>query len=114
MHPFLQGLKAPLHISHRGGAGLYPENTMLAFEQAVRVHRTDMLELELIGALQFVDYVNFQVDFVMGCHAQLCLMLRINSISSCTRVLGLSVPLRSHSRKARSALLIANSSWPIN
>jgi glycerophosphoryl diester phosphodiesterase len=46
-HPFLQGLKAPLHICHRGGAGLYPENTMFAFEQAVHVHRTDMLELDV-------------------------------------------------------------------
>lgn len=47
IHPFLQGLKAPLHISHRGGAALYPENTLFAFEQAVRVHRTDMLELDV-------------------------------------------------------------------
>jgi len=46
-HAFLQGLKAPLHICHRGGAGLYPENTMFAFEQAVQVHRTDMLELDV-------------------------------------------------------------------
>ncbi|MFT3708146.1 MAG: glycerophosphodiester phosphodiesterase family protein [Archangium sp.] len=47
MHPFLRGLKAPLHISHRGGAGLYAENTMHAFRQAVDVHRTDMLELDI-------------------------------------------------------------------
>ncbi|MFZ5444313.1 MAG: glycerophosphodiester phosphodiesterase [Myxococcota bacterium] len=46
-HVYLQGLRAPLHISHRGGAALYPENTMFAFEQAVRVHRTDMLELDV-------------------------------------------------------------------
>lgn len=46
-HPFLQGLKAPLHICHRGGAGLYPENTLFAFEQAVKMHRTDMLELDV-------------------------------------------------------------------
>jgi glycerophosphoryl diester phosphodiesterase len=47
VHPFLRGLKAPLHISHRGGARLYAENTMYAFRQAVEVHRTDMLELDL-------------------------------------------------------------------
>jgi glycerophosphoryl diester phosphodiesterase len=47
MHAFLRGLKAPLHISHRGGAGLYAENTMYAFRQAVDVHRTDMLELDV-------------------------------------------------------------------
>lgn len=47
MHPFFTGLTAPLHISHRGGAKRYPENTLYAFEQAVRVHRTDMLELDV-------------------------------------------------------------------
>ncbi|MEW5740491.1 MAG: glycerophosphodiester phosphodiesterase [Myxococcota bacterium] len=46
-HPFLSGLKAPLHISHRGGAKRYPENTLYAFERAVKVHRTDMLELDV-------------------------------------------------------------------
>lgn len=46
-HAFLQGLRAPLHISHRGGAKRYPENTLYAFERAVRVHRTDMLELDV-------------------------------------------------------------------
>lgn len=46
-HPFLQGLKAPLHIAHRGGAKRYPENTLYAFERAVRVHHTDMLELDV-------------------------------------------------------------------
>jgi len=47
MHAFFRGLKAPLHISHRGGAKLYPENTLYAFERAVSLHRTDMLELDL-------------------------------------------------------------------
>lgn len=46
-HPYLQGLEAPLHISHRGGAKRYPENTLYAFERAVQVHRTDMLELDV-------------------------------------------------------------------
>ena len=46
-HPFLQGLKAPLHISHRGGAALQPENTLRAFEAAVRQWKTDVLELDL-------------------------------------------------------------------
>lgn len=46
-HPFLRGLRAPLHISHRGGAALRPENTLLAFEAAVRLWRTDMLELDV-------------------------------------------------------------------
>lgn len=47
MHPFFSGLAAPLHISHRGGAKRYPENTLYAFERAVRVHGTDMLELDV-------------------------------------------------------------------
>lgn len=37
----------PLHIAHRGGAGLYPENTMAAFEAAVNHHRTDALEIDV-------------------------------------------------------------------
>ncbi len=49
-HPFFRGLRAPLHISHRGGAKLYPENTLLAFERAVRVHGTDVLELDVHAA----------------------------------------------------------------
>jgi glycerophosphoryl diester phosphodiesterase len=47
MHPFLRGLNRPLHASHRGGARLYPENTLLAFEAAVSQHRTQLLELDL-------------------------------------------------------------------
>ncbi len=46
-HPFFHHLKAPLHISHRGGAALMPENTLPAFEAAARLWRTDMLELDI-------------------------------------------------------------------
>lgn len=46
-HPFFQGVKAPMHISHRGGAALMPENTLVAFENAVRLYRTDMLEIDV-------------------------------------------------------------------
>jgi glycerophosphoryl diester phosphodiesterase len=46
-HPFLDGLEAPLHISHRGGAALYPENTLYAFERALKLHRSDLLELDV-------------------------------------------------------------------
>ena len=46
-HPFFNGVRAPLHISHRGGAALMPENTLPAFEAAVRLWRTDMLEIDI-------------------------------------------------------------------
>ena len=46
-HPFFNGLRAPMHISHRGGAALMPENTLPAFEAAVRLWRTDMLEIDI-------------------------------------------------------------------
>jgi glycerophosphoryl diester phosphodiesterase len=48
MHPrFLQGLKPTLHISHRGGALVAPENTLPAFRMAVERYRTQMLELDV-------------------------------------------------------------------
>lgn len=47
MKPFLDGLRPTLHISHRGGAALMPENTLEAFRRAVEEFRTDMLELDV-------------------------------------------------------------------
>ncbi|WP_414654230.1 glycerophosphodiester phosphodiesterase, partial [Hyalangium sp.] len=47
IHPFLQGLRPTLHISHRGGALLAPENTLHAFRMAVERYRTQMLELDV-------------------------------------------------------------------
>lgn len=44
---FLQGLRPTLHISHRGGALLAPENTLPAFLMAVEHYRTHMLELDV-------------------------------------------------------------------
>lgn len=49
-HPlprFLEGLKPTLHIAHRGGALLAPENTLAAFRMAVERYRTQMLELDV-------------------------------------------------------------------
>ncbi|HVE85053.1 MAG TPA: glycerophosphodiester phosphodiesterase [Myxococcales bacterium] len=45
--PFLLGLKPTLHISHRGGAALAPENTLEAFRGAMERYQTDMLELDV-------------------------------------------------------------------
>lgn len=46
-HPFFAGLAAPLHISHRGGARVFPENTLFAFQQAQRRYGTQVIELDL-------------------------------------------------------------------
>jgi glycerophosphoryl diester phosphodiesterase len=46
-HPFLDGLRPTLHIAHRGGALLAPENTLFAFRAAVEQWRTNMLELDV-------------------------------------------------------------------
>lgn len=39
-------MKKPLHVAHRGGAGLWPENTMVAFERAIAAG-TDGIELDV-------------------------------------------------------------------
>ena len=46
-HAFLRGLRPTLHISHRGGSALAPENTMVAFRDAVDRWKTDVLELDV-------------------------------------------------------------------
>ena len=43
--PYLSG--ATLLIAHRGGSALAPENTLLAFRQAVEWWRADVLELDV-------------------------------------------------------------------
>jgi len=43
---FMQENKRPLVIAHRGGAGLYPENTLYAFEQSWK-SGVDVLELDV-------------------------------------------------------------------
>jgi glycerophosphoryl diester phosphodiesterase len=46
-HPFFDGLAPTLHIAHRGGAALAPENTLAAFAPAVARYGTDMIELDV-------------------------------------------------------------------
>jgi glycerophosphoryl diester phosphodiesterase len=46
-HRFFHGLRPTLHISHRGGSGVAPENTLVAFRQAVERYRTQVLELDV-------------------------------------------------------------------
>ena len=44
-HRYLAG--APLLIAHRGGGALAPENTLAAFDRALRWWRADLLELDV-------------------------------------------------------------------
>ena len=46
--PFFEAMAPPVHLSHRGGAGIYPESTLYAFQQAVDVDQTDVLEIDLV------------------------------------------------------------------
>ena len=48
-HPYLAG--SPLLIAHRGGAGLAPENTLSAFQNAVHEWGADMLEMDVRSTL---------------------------------------------------------------
>ena len=45
---FQQKKVRPLVIAHRGGAGLYPENTLFAFEQSLKLG-ADVIELDVRG-----------------------------------------------------------------
>jgi len=45
-HKFFAQTKRPLAIAHRGGAGLWPENTMYAFERAAALG-VDVLEIDV-------------------------------------------------------------------
>ncbi|MEW5852014.1 MAG: glycerophosphodiester phosphodiesterase [Myxococcota bacterium] len=47
MKPYLRTLPRFAHTAHRGGALVAPENTLAAFQQAVRKWRTDILELDV-------------------------------------------------------------------
>ncbi len=48
-HSYLAG--SPLLIAHRGGAGLAPENTLAAFQNAVHEWGADMLEMDVRSTL---------------------------------------------------------------
>ena len=45
-HEFFGGARRPMVIAHRGGAGLWPENTLYAFERA-RAAGADVLEMDV-------------------------------------------------------------------
>jgi glycerophosphoryl diester phosphodiesterase len=46
-HPYFRGLSPTLHIAHRGGSLLAPENTLVAFRMAVERYHTQVLETDV-------------------------------------------------------------------
>ncbi|MFH2009681.1 MAG: glycerophosphodiester phosphodiesterase [bacterium] len=46
--PFFQDLPARVHLAHRGGAKVYPESTLYAFEHVIDEYQTDVLEIDLV------------------------------------------------------------------
>ncbi|MCY1076500.1 glycerophosphodiester phosphodiesterase [Archangium lansingense] len=46
-HPYFRDLTPTLHISHRGGSLLAPENTLPAFRMAVERYHTQVLETDI-------------------------------------------------------------------
>lgn len=46
-HAYAASLERPVHVSHRGGAKVEPENTLRAFRRAVDEFHTDVLELDV-------------------------------------------------------------------
>jgi len=47
-NPFIDSEKKVLIAAHRGGKNLNPENTLLAFDEAITKYNVDILELDLI------------------------------------------------------------------
>ena len=45
--PVFAGLERTINIAHRGGAALYPENTLVAFDKAISNHGCPMLETDV-------------------------------------------------------------------
>lgn len=55
--PMQLPLARPMIIAHRGGAGLYPENTLEAFQSAAREHGVRFMELDVHGTAEGVPVV---------------------------------------------------------
>jgi glycerophosphoryl diester phosphodiesterase len=52
----------PLHISHRGGASIGPENTIPTFARSIREFATDVLEIDVRGTADGVPVVFHDAD----------------------------------------------------
>tara|TARA_B100000315_G_C14595477_1_gene598839 strand:- start:4888 stop:5667 length:780 start_codon:yes stop_codon:yes gene_type:complete len=44
---YIKNKQKPLNIAHRGGMGLYPENTLQAFHASLTKHQVDILEMDI-------------------------------------------------------------------
>lgn len=55
--PWQLPLARPIIVAHRGGAGLYPENTLQAFQGAAREHGVRFMELDVHGTADGVPVV---------------------------------------------------------
>lgn len=55
--PWRLPLSRPIIVAHRGGAGLYPENTLEAFQAAAREHGVRFMELDVHGTADGVPVV---------------------------------------------------------
>ena len=45
--PYLTRYDRPLHISHRGGSEVLPEDTIFAYQFAISLYQTDVLEIDV-------------------------------------------------------------------
>jgi glycerophosphoryl diester phosphodiesterase len=55
--PWRLPLPRPIIVAHRGGAGLYPENTLEAFQAAAREHGVRFMEIDVHGTADGVPVV---------------------------------------------------------
>ncbi|WP_375766430.1 glycerophosphodiester phosphodiesterase [Archangium gephyra] len=65
-HPYFRGLSPTLHISHRGGSLLAPENTLPAFRMAVERYHTQVLETD-VHLTRDGELVVFHDDTLQRC-----------------------------------------------
>lgn len=56
--PYLAAIERPLHISHRGGSEVLPEDTIFGFRFALSSYRTDVLEIDVHRTADGVLVVN--------------------------------------------------------
>jgi len=61
LKPFVQALEAPVQVAHRGGAGVFPEDTLVAFEGSTAMG-VDVLEMDVFSTSDGVLVVHHDGD----------------------------------------------------